>query len=153
MKTENIVRILREKLPEIAIRQEEDGSIRIEPSSIRDLALQLRNTRELSFDFLVCSFAIDYLEKMEIVYIFHSYLHNHQVKIRAWIDRGNAVIATIEDLYPTANWHEREMYDLFGVTFKGHPDLRRLLLPDEWEGAPMRKDYTHENLVRRPENK
>jgi NADH-quinone oxidoreductase subunit C len=62
------------------------------------------------------------------------------------------VVESLYSLYPGASWHEREAFDLFGVNFLHHPDLRRILMPDDWEGYPMRRDYVHENLIRRPES-
>jgi NADH-quinone oxidoreductase subunit C len=127
-------------------------SLEIERDQIVEVAHYLRDDEELAFDFLICLFGADYLTHLELIYIFHSYAKNHQLIVRTRIEREEPAIQSISGIYPGANWHEREAYDLFGIRFTDHPDLRRILLPDDWEGYPMRKDFTHENLVRRPEN-
>jgi NADH-quinone oxidoreductase subunit C len=127
-------------------------SLEIQPDQICEAAKFLRDDEELAFDFLMCLFAVDFVTHIEIIYTFHSYAKNHQLIMRTRLDRDAPSIDSISEIYPGANWHEREAFDLFGVHFRNHPDLRRILLPDDWEGYPMRKDYTHENLLRRPEN-
>ena len=83
-----------------------------------------------------------------VVYHLTSRQHKHTLVIKAKIeDRDHAVIDTVSDLWKTANFHEREIYDLFGVKFTNHPDLRRIFLDDDWVGHPLRKDYTDENMI------
>lgn len=153
MNAEKIMNKIKEKYPNIQISQSENNwdSLEIESNNLRIIVSLLKEDPELSFDFLICCFAVDYLKFLEMIYVLHSYAKNHQIILRTKIDRKKPRIASISDIYPTANWHERESYDLFGVAFSDHPDLRRLLLPDDWEGHPMLKGYTHENLIRRPE--
>ena len=71
--------------------------------------------------------------------------------VRTRLPRIEPHITSVTDLWPGANWHEREVFDLFGITFDGHPDLRRLLLPDDWVGHPLRKDYEDAGMIRRPD--
>jgi NADH-quinone oxidoreductase subunit C len=78
---------------------------------------------------------------IEVVYHLLSYRHRHAFVLKVEAARAAPVIPTVEVVWKAANWHEREVYDLFGVDFPGHPDLRRILLPDDWVGHPLRKDY------------
>jgi len=76
-----------------------------------------------------------------VVYNLFSYRHRHRVTLKVVMPRDGAHVPTVTHLWPAVDWHEREAYDLVGVVFDGHPDLRRILLPDDWEGHPLRKDY------------
>ena len=106
----------------------------------------LRDEPGLAFDFLLDVTGVDRLmlpeptPRFEIVYHVYSLQYRRRLRLKVRVEEGQAV-PTVTDLWPTANWHEREVYDLFGVAFEGHPDLRRILLPDDWEGHPLRKDY------------
>jgi NADH-quinone oxidoreductase subunit C len=97
----------------------------------------------LEFDFLEDETAVDWPKRnvIEVVYHLLSYRHRHTLVLKVEADRAAPSVPTVEGVWKTANWFEREVYDLFGVTFTGHPDLRRLLLPDDWVGHPLRKDY------------
>jgi NADH-quinone oxidoreductase subunit C len=103
----------------------------------------LRDTEGLDFDFCEDLTALDWPKRNVIEIVIHllSYKHKHGLKLKVETDRANPVVDSLEDVWKTANWFEREVYDLFGVTFTGHPDLRRLMLPDDWVGFPLRKDY------------
>jgi NADH-quinone oxidoreductase subunit C len=97
----------------------------------------------LAFDFLEDLTAVDWPKKnvIEVVYHLVSMTHRHVLKLKVEADRAAPSVATVECVWKTANWFEREVYDLFGVEFPGHPDLRRIMLPDDWVGHPLRKDY------------
>jgi NADH-quinone oxidoreductase subunit C len=103
----------------------------------------LKSEPGLDFDFLEDLTAVDWPKKnvIEVVYHLISYKHRHVLKLKVEADRAAAVVPTVEGVWKTANWFEREVYDLFGVDFPGHPDLRRIMLPDDWIGHPLRKDY------------
>jgi NADH-quinone oxidoreductase subunit C len=77
-----------------------------------------------------------------VVYHVYSYEKKHRIVLKCFLDRADPVLPTVQEVWRAANWQERECFDLLGVLFDGHPDLRRLLLPDDWEGHPLRKDYT-----------
>jgi NADH-quinone oxidoreductase subunit C len=99
---------------------------------------------EADFNFLVDVTAVDWLkraERFDLVYILHSFARNERLRIKAYIPDGFKP-QSATSLYPTANWLEREVFDMFGIEFAGHPNLRRILLPDEWQGHPLRKDYS-----------
>ncbi len=122
-------------------------SIRIGPSSIVEVCNFLRDDPETRFNYLsdlTCvHFPMRQEAPLEIVYNLYSIPRNERVRLKVSIPEG-AAVDSVTGVWPTANWMEREVYDLFGVSFNNHPDLRRLLLPPDWEGHPMRKDYALE---------
>lgn len=114
----------------------------IPSEKIRALLAELKSNPQTLFDYLFCQTGVDWPQHMEVVYHLKSTTLNHMVVIKAKINsRENPEIDTVCDLYRTAEFHEREIFDLYGIVFKNHPDLRRLLLTDDWVGYPMRKDY------------
>ncbi len=106
-----------------------------------------RLLRDIGFEYLNCISGADWVTHLEVVYNMSSLQHPNKVHLRVPVDRNNPTIRTVTDIWAGANWHERECYDLFGVRFDGHPDHRRILLPEDWVGYPLRKDYTDERLV------
>jgi NADH-quinone oxidoreductase subunit C len=112
---------------------------------------------EADFDYLVDLTAVDWPqrpERFDIIYILYSFRRNERIRIKTAVPEGYRP-ATASGVHPTANWLEREAFDMFGIAFEGHPDLRRILMPDGWQGHPLRKDYpvrlqdeswVHENL-------
>jgi len=101
------------------------------------------------FDFCTC---VDRPpERFDLVYSVYSCSHKHRVQLKVVLDRFNPCVPTVSHLWENADWNEREVYDLFGVFFPGHKDLRRLMMPEDWEGHPLRKDYAHPNVVVRPD--
>ena len=113
------------------------------------LISELKNNSDTSFDYMFCQTGIDFPEHIEVLYHLRNTQNNSEIVIKARIeDRENPAIDSVFDLYKTADFHEREIFDLFGVKFNTHPDLRRILLDDDWEGYPLRKDYVDEvNIV------
>ncbi|MGH9658529.1 MAG: NADH-quinone oxidoreductase subunit C, partial [Bryobacteraceae bacterium] len=98
---------------------------------------------EADYDYLVDVTAVDYpkkAERFELVYIVYSFSRNDRVRIKTAVADG-ARPATATTVHLAANWLEREVFDMFGIQFEGHPDMRRILLPEEWEGYPLRKEY------------
>ncbi|HTQ87740.1 MAG TPA: NADH-quinone oxidoreductase subunit C [Candidatus Solibacter sp.] len=107
----------------------------------------LRHDPELEFDFLSDLTATDHFPaepRFAVIYHMLSIRHRHVLNLRTWTEGANPSVASATSIWPTANWHEREVFDLFGIRFEGHPDLTRLLLPLDWEGHPLRKDYPTE---------
>jgi NADH:ubiquinone oxidoreductase subunit C len=111
---------------------------------LHETSVKLKALPTLSFDYLICLTGVDYPEKMQIVCHLESIAHRHVIVMKADIaDRADPKIDTVSDVWQTAKYHEREVYDLLGVKFNGHTDLRRLFLDDTW-GFPLRKDYKDE---------
>ncbi|TKB95923.1 NADH-quinone oxidoreductase subunit C [Pedobacter cryophilus] len=121
----------------------------IHPNFISDVCLTLRDHPETWFDFLSSLSGIDYgveQKKFGVVYHLSSIIKNHQIVLKVMLendrDENNLpVFKSVSTVWKTAEWHEREAFDLLGIYFENHPDLRRILLPDDWEGYPLRKDY------------
>src|SRR5262245_1673513 len=113
--------------------------------AIVDVARFCKGERDLSFDNLMNLSAVDYPKetppRMEVVYHLLSYTHGHTFALKVYLPREEPRVDTVEGLWGVANWHEREAFDLFGIAFVGHSDLRRILLPDDWTGHPLRKDW------------
>ena len=116
-------------------------NILIEPRQWKVFAHQLRLGNGFNFDYLFCVTCIDWKTHLTMVYHLTSTIHRDSIVIKAKLDRENPEIETVSDIWRTAEFHEREVYDLFGVRFLHHPDLRRLFLTDDWKGWPLRKDY------------
>ena len=114
----------------------------IAPSKINAISLFLRDEERLQFDFLSSLSGVDYDEEnLAVVYNLYSFVHKHKLMIKVIVPKNEPNVKTVSNIWTTADWHEREAYDLFGIVFEDHPDLRRILLPDDWEGYPLRKDY------------
>ncbi len=103
------------------------------------------------FDMLSCVTGIDNgaeAATMEVVYNLYSIPYNHHVMIKVILPREKPEVVSVSHIWKTANWHEREIFDMYGIHFKNHPDLRRILMPADWEGFPLRKDYKHQEYYR-----
>ena len=103
----------------------------------------LRDDPELSYNFLSDLCGVDYLERkprFDLVYNLYSIGKNHRVRLKVQVDEGEIVLS-VTSVWSGANWFEREVFDMFGVRFEGHPDLKRILMPEDWEGHPLRKDF------------
>ncbi len=117
-------------------------NIEVDHSQWLSFATQLRNDESLLFDYLFCLTCIDWKTHLTIVYHLSSTMYRHNIVIKSKLEPTNPEIETVSGLWQTANFHEREVYEMFGVNFFNHPDLRLLILPDGWEGKnPMRKDF------------
>jgi len=111
------------------------------------VAAFLRHDPELEFDFLDDLTATDHFPsepRFAVVYHMLSIRHRHTVRLQTWTSGTNPSVPSVVTVWPTANWHEREVFDLFGIRFDGHPEMTRILLPLDWEGHPLRKDYPTE---------
>jgi NADH-quinone oxidoreductase subunit C len=124
-------------------KKDRDPWFQVAPWEIEPICEHLRRDPSLSFDYLECITGVDYPDDKKIVVVYHvySYTLKHRVVLKAFLDRDDPAMPTLVNVWSVANWQERECFDLLGVLFEGHPDLRRLLLPDDWEGYPLRKDF------------
>ena len=117
-------------------------NVNVEPKDWHGFAKSLRHSPELSFDYLFCETCVDWKTHLTMVYHLESTQHRHVIVVKSKLDRAKPDIETVSDIWKTAEFHEREAYELFGVNFLNHPDLRLLILPDGWEGRnPLRKDF------------
>ncbi len=127
----------------VPLGKSSDGIENIEIDSVKmHSAVSFLNSNPTGlFDILLSITAVDYPQYFEVVYHLYSSKFNHGVILKTKISREKPEIESITDIYSAADWHEREVYDLFGIEFTNHPDLTRILLPQEWIGHPLRKDY------------
>ena len=117
-------------------------NINVDPKDWLSFAQQLRNDASLFFDYLFCLTCIDWKTHLTMVYHLSSTKYRHNIVVKSKLDRNKPEIETICKIWLTAEFHEREVYEMFGVNFLNHPDLRLLILPDGWEGKnPMLKDF------------
>lgn len=125
-------------------------NILVEPAELKQFALQLRNDDALYFDYLFCLTCIDWKTHLTMVYHLDSTKFRHNIVVKTKLPAVNPAVDTVSDIWQTANFHEREVYELFGVHFNGHPDLRLLILPDGWEGKnPLLKNFEDPiNMIR-----
>jgi NADH-quinone oxidoreductase subunit C len=121
-----------------------DTTVKIGKEALLDVGRFLKEDPELAFDFLSMVSAVDYFPReprFEMMYHLYSLQHHSRICLKVALSSEDAVVESVTSLWPTANWHEREAFDLMGIHFQNHPDLRRILMPDDWEGHPLRKDY------------
>lgn len=128
-----------------------DETLVIRPGALLAVAEFLKTAPELDFNFLMDLTAVDYLFfaggrvqkefRFEVVYHFYSIKHNHRLRLKVPVDEKDPEVETLTGLWPSANWYEREVWDMFGIQFKGHPNLKRILMYEEFQGHALRKDY------------
>ncbi len=121
-----------------------NDTVVIDSDRLPDIVEKLRDDDKTQMDFLRAITCVDYLHRMprfEVVYVLYSIEKKHMLTLRVVVDEDDTTIPTISHLYGCAGWNEREVYDMYGIEFEGHPDLRRVLLYEEFEGHPLRKDY------------
>ena len=132
---------LEKQFPGSVIESSED-SLLIKPESLLDLASFLKTTPEFNFNYLTTITAVDYRDYFEVVYILTSLEHNHSLKLKARChDRKNPSLPSVFSLWRAADLQEREIFDLFGIKFDGHPNMKRIVLWEGFPGHPLRKDW------------
>jgi NADH/F420H2 dehydrogenase subunit C len=143
MSSESIKERILEIIPEAVF--DETGqwmNVSIDSSKWLTLARELKKNPELMFDYLFCVTGVDWKTHLSMVYHLESKYHKHILVVKAKIeDRNDPTIESVSSIWKTAELHEREAYDLFGVKFLNHPELKRLFLTEDWVGWPLRKDY------------
>ena len=144
MKHSEIYNLLVARFPSANLVLEEvqpEPVCRVPREHLQDIALTLRDDPALHFESLMCLSGLDKGQDLHAVYHLYSIQHHHRFTLRCVTAKEDAVIPTLSSVWPTAEWHEREAFDLIGIRFDGHPDPRRILCADDWEGHPLRKDY------------
>jgi NADH-quinone oxidoreductase subunit C len=123
----------------------------ISPHKLLLLSRQLHENQETYFDMLSCITGVDNgveSATLEVIYHMYSIPFNHPLALKVVIPRQDPEVESLCSVWKSANWMEREVYDMFGIRFRNHPDLRRILMPADWKGYPLRKDYQHEEYYR-----
>lgn len=120
------------------------------PSIVKEVSKFLRDDEQLRFNYLMCLSGVHYPNEneLEVVYHLHSTTLGHTLVLKVRVPEKEPNVPSVESIWKTANWHEREAFDLLGIHFEGHPDLRRILTPEDWEGHPLRKDYEQQESYR-----
>jgi NADH:ubiquinone oxidoreductase subunit C len=147
-----VLEALRVRFPDLAARPVDTAlSVVVDGPHLREHLMHLRDA--LGFDYLTFMTAIDRPaeSRVEVIYRLFSYRTRVALMVRVLLPRHGARVDTVSDVYRTAEWHEREAAEMFGIVFTNHPDPRRLLLPDDLDGHPLLKDFTHPNMLRLPE--
>ncbi len=140
--SQNVCKKIAEKFPESIDKEQNKDWIQLKPENWLEIAKWLKSNESLYFDSLQCNTGLDLGEGiLESRYNLHSMKHLHKIEIRIKVSVEKPDIPSVEEVWRVADWFERETYDMFGINFIGHRDLRRILLPDDWEGWPLRKDY------------
>lgn len=145
---ENIVGAWSENL-EFSEEESEFLNVMVPPDEIHAICEQLKSNEELQFDYLFCLTGMDWGIELGVIYHLEStkFRHNIVVKVKTE-DRENPKWDSVSDIWYTAEYHEMEVYDFFGIKFNNHPNLKRLFLPPDWQGFPLRKDYVDdENMI------
>jgi len=137
---------IKSRFPDAVVDAKPDGVfdpwIKIRPALIKDVCLFLRDDEKTACDLLMLLSGVDLTGgKLGVVYHLNSTRWGHKITLKVEVTVDDPHCQSVESVWQTANWHEREAFDMIGVVFDGHPDLRRILLPDDWEGHPLRKDY------------
>ena len=154
MEFEQLYELLQDEFSDAILGQDDQSTpttVLVEPAMVYPVCLWLKENEASYFDMLSCLTALDNgpeINTMEVIYNLYSIPFNHHLMVRAVISRKDPKIDSLVNLWRTADWHEREAFDLFGIEFNNHPDLRRILMPADWEGFPMRKDYIEPETYR-----
>ncbi len=133
---------VRDRFGDVLVARDE-VTIVVDRDDLHGALATLREDPELSFDFLSCVTAADWPHqdpRFWVAYELRSMEAKHRIRLKVGVPEPDPHLPSVTGLFPTANWHEREVFDFFGIVFDGHPDLTRILLPDDWEGFPLRKD-------------
>ncbi len=151
MTNEALQNLISTWIPELEFTEEKSQflNIVVPPDQLHELMSQLKSNKETNFDYLFCLSGVDWGTALGVVYHLESTIHRHILVVKVKTeDRENPTFDTVSNIWLTADFHEREVFDFFGIKFNNHPNLKRLFLPDEWDGFPLRKDYVDEiNMI------
>jgi NADH-quinone oxidoreductase subunit C len=147
-----LVEIVKRVTPEVIIDDKATPkAIIISPSTLKNVCQELHQNSSTYFDMLSCVTGVDNgvgVNTMDVVYNLYSVPFNHQLMIKVILSRENPSVDSVSSIWRGADWLEREVFDMYGVKFNDHPDLRRILMPADWEGFPLRKDFKHQEYYR-----
>ncbi len=146
MTFDEITKRLRDAFGDAVVEAKSEGVpepfLKVAPGKIHEIAALLNDDTVLRFDFLMCLSGVDNgKETLGVVYHLYSMEHRHRLALKTDLPAADPKLSTVSDIWPTANWHEREAWDMYGIVFENHPDLRRILLPEDYPGHPLRKDF------------
>ena len=151
MTNQSLQEIISSWIPELEFTEEGSQflNITVQPEQLLQLMSQLKTNSETNFDYLFCLSGMDWGKELGVVYHLESTTHRHTIVVKVKLsDRENPTLDTVSDIWFTADFHEREVFDFFGIKFNNHPNLKRLFLTEDWDGFPLRKDYVDEiNMV------
>ena len=129
-----------------------DPILEVKPADLVEIARALRDDEQLRFDFFCCLSGVDTGERFEAVYSIASTPNKYRVDLKLTLAYDAAEVDSVQEIWPAANWYEREMWELYGINVKNHDNLTRFLLPEDWDqGHPMRKDWDAPDFIRMPE--
>lgn len=147
METEKLIELLGEKLGRFIVKADKmhnnDLLLLIKKEDLLSVMGILKNDSEMRFNCLMNHLGVDYTESFAVIYNLYSFKLKKKVTVKAYVERENPEVDSVESVFKGINWFERETYDLLGIQFRGHSNLKRLLLPSDWEGHPLRKDYAY----------
>lgn len=153
MDSESLLTLIGSLHPTVQHRPHADrAAIAVAVEDLLGVMKSLRNHPELQFDLLLTHTAVDvpHENRFELVYVLYSSVHGHSMFVTANVKRSEPIAPSVCGIWPIAEWQEREAYDLLGVLYDNHPDLRRVFLEDDWPGFPLRKDYQDEYMLELP---
>ncbi|WP_218043772.1 NADH-quinone oxidoreductase subunit C [Flavobacterium franklandianum] len=151
MTNEALQNLISSWIPELEFTEEKSQflNITVQPEQLHSLMTQLKSNSETNFDYLFCLTGMDWVAALGVVYHLESTTHRHQIVVKVKTeDRENPTFDTVCNIWYTSEFHEREVFDFFGIKFNNHPNLKRLFLTEDWDGFPLRKDYVDEiNMI------
>ncbi len=130
-----------DELADVRVQEPDTVVARLEPARLKDVARRLKELPQLAYETLNWIAGVDYGAQFESVYHLFSWRTNTYLELHVRLPRAKPEVDTVSDVWPSADWHEREAWDMMGIRYVGHPDLRRILLKDDFVGHPLRKDY------------
>jgi NADH-quinone oxidoreductase subunit C len=142
----------KDKIQSVTVSAQKEVIVVAKPDTYVALSRELRDNSPYTFQHLSCLTAVDYPKENKITVVCHlwSYKTGTQLTVKLDVDRNNAKAPTLEGVWKSANWFEREVFDLYGVTFEGHSDLRRIMMPEDYTKYPLRKDFTDDGFIIKP---
>lgn len=151
MTNEALQNLISSWIPNLEFTEEKSQflNITVQPEQLHQLMTQLKSNSETNFDYLFCLSGMDWGAALGVVYHLESTIHRHQLVVKVKTeDRENPTFDSVWTIWRTAEFHEREVFDFFGIQFNNHPNLKRLFLTEDWDGFPLRKDYVDEiNMI------